>query len=265
MAKKKAKVKAKVNVKEIEQAHAKNLKETAAKDKAAAAAKAKLEAEAQAKAEKKAAAKEAAKAPKLDTTLLDSLLAATGEKAQGETENLKDFCYRLFVAMVEVPDDKFKALPKAARDWYDTNSDRYNAEKFDELEFLPGMHGFKAEAAAAEEAEQAAVQEPINAGQENTKETDMTKAKAKNKGMEASATPKAPEVAKEKGERKPQTESVSYKMRSVVVKNPLITFEKAADACGLKGKAAAEGSHAFNYYNHARIVIAMFKEHAGIK
>ena len=256
----KAKAKPKVDAAEVQKAFDKNRKETAAKEKAVAADKAKAERE---KAD--AAAKKAAKdAPKVDTTLLDSLMAATGEKAQGKMENLKDFCYRLFVEMADVPDDKFKALPKAARDWYDTNSDRYNAEKFDELEFLPGMHGFKAEAAAAEEAEQAAAQEPTNEGQENTEENDVTKAKGKNKGMKASAAPKAPKVAKEKGERKPQTESVSYKMRSVVVKNPLITFEKAAETCGLKGKAAAEGSHAFNYYNHARIVIAMFKEHKGI-
>ena len=207
----------------------------------------------------------AAAAPQVDTTLLDSLLAATGELPPGKTESLKDFCYRLFVKMAEVPDDAFKKLPKEARDWYDATSDLYNAEKFSEMTPLPGMPGAELKQEQAEEAEQAVVQEPTNEGQENTEETNVTKAKGKNKGMKASAAPKAPKVAKEKGERKPQTESVSYKMRSVVVKNPLITFEKAADACGLKGKAAAEGSHAFNYYNHARIVIAMFKEHAGIK
>ncbi len=250
----KKKAKGKVDEKEIQKAFDKNRKEAAAKEKAEAVSKAKAAKEKDDAAAKKAAAKDAIK---VDTALLDSLLAATGEKAQGKAENLKDFCYRLFVKMAEVPDDKFKALPKAARDWYDTNSDRYNAEKFDELEFLPGMHGFKAEAAAAEEAEKA-VQEPTSEGQEETEETDVTKAKGKNKGMKASTAPKAPKVAKGKsGERKPRTEGTSYQVRIAVVKNPEITFEKLCEKLGFKGKEAAPTGHVHNMFAHAQHVMRL--------
>ena len=228
-AKKKAKVKVskpKVDAAEIQKAFDKNRKENAARD---------------------------VSTPVLDTVLLDSLLAATGEKAQGRDENLKDFCYRLFVKMAEVPDDQFKALPKAARDWYDTNSDRYNAEKFDELEFLPGMHGFKAEAAAAEEAEQAAAaQEPTNEGQENTEETDVTKkAKGKNKGMKAGAAPKAPKVAKEKvvGAKAPRKGSATQVIIDAVVRKPDITFEAI---CEKLGKKPTPGMFDYLVFNVAR-------------
>lgn len=209
-----------------------------------------------------------ANAKKADTALLDALLKATGEKGPAKDETLKDFCYRLFVKMVEVPDDVFKALPKEARDWYDASSDAYNAERFDAIVALPGMPGVKAVAApavAAPEAQQeadappagkfAAVEHP-----ETNQETDV--AKAKKGGAKPAGKTKE---AKANGERKPRTDGTAYQVRQAVVKNPAITFEKVAAAIGLKGKAATEGSHAHNYYNHARVVIAMFKGHAGIK
>ena len=207
-----------------------------------------------------------ANAKKADTALLDALLKATGEKGPAKDETLKDFCYRLFVKMVEVPDDVFKALPKEARDWYDASSDAYNAERFDDIVALPGMPGVKAVVAPAPapEAQQeadvppagkfAAVEHP-----ETNQETDVAKAK------KGGAKPAKTKEAKANGERKPRTDGTAYQVRQAVVKNPTITFEKVAASIGLKGKAATEGSHAHNYYNHARVVIAMFKEHAGIK
>lgn len=180
-------------------------------------------------------------AAKVDTTLTDAILKATDEPKPKKGEDLKAFCYRVFVKMAAVPDDVFKALPKEARDWYDKASDLFNAEKFDEIVALPGMPGAALTVAAAEPQAEAPT-----AGAKADKKAD--------KAPKASKEPKAP---KEKEERKPRTDGLAYQVRIEVVKNPDITFEKLCEKVELKGRAAAPTGHAHNMYQHARHVMTL--------
>lgn len=203
-------------------------------------------------------AAEAPPAPKLDTSVLDELLATTGQPAPKAKETLPDFVLRVATAMAEVPDDKFNALSPVARKWYDENSTRYNEEKLDQLVALPGMPGYVAPTTAAEAAPQSTA--PASAAKEDkqqeapqtqTNEEDM----AKGKGGKKAATKKAKTSNGNGAERALRTDSTSYQIRAAVVKNPDIAFDKVCEKVGLKGKDAAPTGHAHNMYQHAKIVM----------
>lgn len=216
------------------------------------------------------ARKPAAAAPaaaKLDTSVLDELLKTTGQPAPTGEESLPDFVLRVATAMAEVPDDKFNGLSVPARKWYDENSASYNAEKLDALYALPGMPGYTAptttaaEAAPQPEAPAPAAKEEKKQETPQTQQSEADMAKAKKGGKKAAGKSTKKTTNGAAAERAPRTDSVSYQVRMAVVKKPDITFPQVAEKLGLKGAAAAESgsNHAFNYYNHARIVIGMYK------
>lgn len=218
----------------------------------------------------KAAAKKSTPAAetKIDTSMLDALLAATGEVAPKKDEILKDFVSRICGAMADVSDDVFNALPQEARDWYHTVFEIYNVEQFDKLIALPGMPGYhpdkvstasqqpsapqKASAAPASSTE---AQQPPKSNQEND---DVAKGK---KGGGKSAK----KSTSEKTERKPRTDGLSYKVRQAVVENPDVEFEALCKKLDLKGSDAKPTGHAHNMFAHAKHVMSLAREHYALR
>lgn len=212
------------------------------------------------KAAKKAAAKPPAKqkpatsAPAAagSTAVLDEILKVTGEAKPKKGEALKDFVFRVCTAMADetkVTDDQFKAMSAAASGWYNEAEAAYNAEKFSEIPSLPGMPEYKVEAVAAAPAAAAATATPPPPAAPAGKPA---------KAPKASKVAKAPAAPKE---RKVNTGSATYKIRQAVVRKPDITFEAAAKLAGLSAKEQSSASHAFNTFQHARAVVALYREH----
>lgn len=185
------------------------------------------------------------------TTELDALLAVTGQARPKKEESLKDFTQRVLEAMVVVTDDKFDALPKQVRDWYDSAHQLYNDDKFDQIPTLVGMPGHS----AAPEQPAAAVEK------EQRSSTEKEEKVRKEKGSKQATKEKSKSKADGEG-RKPRTDSATYRIRMAVVRNPDISFEKVVSQLGLKAKEANSNSHAFNTYQHARSVLALAAEHA---
>ena len=206
---------------------------------------------------------------KADLSLLTALLKATGEPAPKEGESLKDVCYRIFLKVPSLADDVFAALPEPVRTWYDKNTDLFNSEQFDKLEALPGMPGAFAAAestsTAAQGASPATPPPATPAAAASTPQPNEENSVQKGKKDKKTAAAKPAAKPAEAKERAPRTDSLAYKIRIAVVKKPSISFEDAAAAAGVKKAEATSSSHAFNYYNHARVVLAMFMEHRKIE
>lgn len=216
---------------------------------------------------------------KVATPMLDALLKATGEAPPKPGETLPEFAFRIFVKVPDLSDDVFNALPQEVKDWYDRNTDLYNSKQLEKMDGLPGMPGTAGAAPAEAGTTTAAAAAPkpsavppvaasAAAAAPSTTTPNQEQAMAKTKkGGKKGAGKKADDKTSEPKERAPRTDGVAYKIREAVVKKPTVSFEDACAAAGVKGAAAkaGSGSHAFNYYNHARVVLQMFMAHRKIE
>lgn len=186
----------------------------------------------------KAAAKPAAEKPAtaVKVTVYEELVKAAGSAfAVKKGEDHDAWAARICEKLSELEDAKFEKLSKAAQTWFNEAVEAINNEKT-----VKTVAGFPAGSAPAKKAEKPAA----------------TKAE---KPAKAEKAPKAEKPAKPAGPKPTSSnkDSVAYKMRLQVVKNPAITFEDAL----VKAKVdEPRGGNAFNAWQNAKHVMAIYAE-----
>lgn len=182
-------------------------------------------------------------------TTLDELAKSVKLKAN-KGEKAEDYATRVCEEVAKLSDDDFGKLSPASQDWFNAAAEAIN--KGTAIPPPVSLNGKTEEKAATQETSQPQQQEATVA-------TSKAKGKKNGNGKATKATG-AEKLKKAKGtngtaEKKasgPRTDSLAYKMRSVVVNKPDIAFDDAAKKVGVKAEV---GGHAWNMFNHAKAVM----------
>lgn len=210
---------------------------------------------------------------------------ALAEFVPGGTETYPEFAFRTCEGIGGLDDNAYGKLSKPVQEWFSGATDALNAGKKDDIPVMSGLPEGETtvQGAAGAETEtepkkpvvntkagsKKAAEEPKPTTQEPTIEKEQTVAKKKaaagakkpvKKAAAKQPAAKKPTKAKTNGNgaaREMSTDSLAYKIRRAVIKNPEISFE---DTCKQAGtKVGKPGGYEFFRWNEARQVMRVAK------